>query len=90
MVLIKFLVFLICFAAAKYMFGAQFYGMSEEKIKKKAELSVFFSCRTQFHLIGGLVNGRILSACPKINHFLSYLFEKPNIVAWIGSRHWVG
>ncbi len=42
MILIKFLVFLICFLAAKYMFGAQFYGMSEEKIKKKLHCQFFF------------------------------------------------
>ncbi len=58
MILIKFLVFLICFLAAKYMFGAQLYSMSEEKIKKKLNCQFFF-CRTQFHLIGGLDNRRI-------------------------------
>ncbi len=42
MILIKFLVFFICFLAAKYMFGAQFYSMSEEKIKKKLNCHFFF------------------------------------------------
>ncbi len=34
--------------------------MSDEKKKKeKAEMATFFSCRTQFHLVGGLVIYRI-------------------------------
>ncbi len=37
----------------------QHSSMSEENIKKKAEMATFFSRRTQFQLIGGLVIHRI-------------------------------
>ncbi len=40
--LINFWVLLRCFLAAKYMIGAQFQGMSEEKIKKKLNCQFLF------------------------------------------------
>ncbi len=55
----QFLVLLTCFLPAKpHVRGAILGHVGGENIKK-AELSVFFSCRTWFQHIGGLVNHRI-------------------------------
>ena len=36
-----------------------FQHVGRKKKKEKAEMATFFSCRTQFHLVGGLVIYRI-------------------------------